>query len=80
MSELISLSRGFGRVLAGGGDSAGQFHRGPAAGSERALLLLLVFIAAQLAAQLPDRTGEAAQLREAAAGAGLPAETAGSSC
>lgn len=68
------------RVLAGGGDSAGQLHGGPAAGAERALLLLLVALAAaELAAQLADRAGEAAQLGEAAAGAGLPAEAAGGS-
>lgn len=66
--------------LPGGGSSAGQFHRGPAAGPERALLLLHVFIAADLAAQLADWTGEAAQPGEAAAGAGIPAEAAGSSC
>lgn len=67
-------------VLAGGGDSAGQLYGGPAAGTERALLLLLVpLAAAELASQLADRAGEATQLREAAAGAGLPAEAAGGS-
>lgn len=64
-------------VSAGGGDSTGQLHGGPAAGAERALLLLLVpLAAAELAAQLADRAGEAAQFREAAAGTGLPAEAA----
>lgn len=74
-------SRGSGPVvLAGGGDSAGQLHGGPAAGAERALLLLLVpLAAAELAAKLAHRAGEAAQFREAAAGAGLPAEAAGGS-
>lgn len=67
----------FWRLLAGGGDSAGQLHGGPAAGAERALLLLFdPHAATELAAQLADRAGEAAQFREAAAGAGLPAEAA----
>lgn len=64
----------------GSGGPAGQFHRGSAAGPEWALLLLHIFIAADLEAQLADWTRKAAQPGEAAAGASLPAETADSSC
>lgn len=66
-------------MAAGGGGPAGQLHRGPAAGPERALLLVLVAVAPVVTAQLADRAGEAAQPGEAAAGAGLPAEAAGRS-
>lgn len=65
---------------AGGGGAAGQFHRGAASGSVRALLLLQhAAVAAVLAAELPDRTGEAAEPREAAAGVGVTSEATGSS-
>lgn len=37
-------------------------------------------VAAVFAAQLADRTGKAAQLGEAAAGAGFPAKAAGGPC
>lgn len=66
-------------IFAGGGGPAGQLHRRPAAGPERALLLVLVAVAPVVAAQLTDRAGEAAQPGEAATGAGLPAEAAGRS-